>query len=186
MDKIRVNKITVNIDKYDNTIISLYKTNVILGTLTNADLGIPYFSDSGVSIKTYQAYCRDFVIELLNNDGIEGYYYEPKSNEHSQSIKYDRGSFKRSVMEYVNTLLEDKYTYVLIDDRLDSVEKYKDLYIKNSVGEFDIKLTQHNTIITVISEIKSGQLCRPRIIRHNGTDYAFNITSIKRIIKSIQ
>lgn len=186
MDKIRVNKITVNIDKYGDTIISLYKTNVLLGTLSATDLGIPEFSDSNVTTKTYQTYCKDFVIELLNNDAIPGYYYEPKSEEHSQNIKYDPSLFKRGVLEYIDALLEDTCKYVLIEDRINTSERYKDMYIKNSVGEFDIKLIPHNIIITVISEVKSGQLCKPRIIKHNDTEHTFNITNVKRIIKSIR
>jgi hypothetical protein len=185
MDNIRVNKITVNVDKtYDEVNISLYKTNELLGTLTGEDLGIPPFEGCGVSLKAYQAYCRDFVIELLDKDGIPGYYYEPKS-EH-QSVKYGNLAFKQSVVEYVDTLLKDRYEYKVLDtERIEVAEKYKDSYIKNASGEFDIKLTQYNIIITVLSEIKSGQLCRPKIMKFNDQEYSFNITNVGRIIKLV-
>jgi hypothetical protein len=185
MDKIRVNKITVNIDKYDETTISLYRTNTILGTLTPEDLGIPEFYDAKVSAKVYQSYCKDFVIELLDNDGIPGYYYEPKSKEYSQSIKYDPSLFRYNVKKYISTILGD-IEYVLMEDRISTTDKYKDMHIKNSTGEFDIKLVQHNVVVTVLSEIKSGQLCKPKVMKYNGSEYAFNITNVKKIIRSTQ
>lgn len=186
MDKIRVNKISVNVDKeYDETKISLYKTNELLGTLTDEDLDLPLYSTSGVSLKAYQMYCKDFVIELLNNDGIPGYYYEPKSE--SSSIKYDDSAFKKGITEYVDKLLNDRYEYkVLMTERIEVTERYKDKYIKNAVGEIDVKLLQHDIKIVVVSEIKSGQLCRPRIIKYNDVEYSFNITNVNRIVKSVQ
>lgn len=182
----RVNKITVSVDrKYNEVRISLYKTNDLLGTLTNEDLNLPSFSESGVSLKAYQTYCKDFVIELLNNNGIPGYYYEPKSE--NQSIKYDVSKFKSGVNEYIESIIGDKYAYtILMTERIDVTEKYKDNYIKNAVAEFDIKLTQYDIKIVVLAEIKSGQLCRPRIIRHGNTEYSFNITNIGRIIRLVQ
>lgn len=186
MDRVRVNKITVNIDKkHDEVRISLYKTNDLLGILTNNDLGLPLFSSSGVSIKAYQAYCRDFVIELLNNGGISGFYYEPKSE--NQSIKYDQSTFKKGTVEYIDSILDDRYEYkVPMTERIDITERYKDGYIKDAVGEFDVRLTQYDIKIVVISEIKSGQLCKPKIIKYNDIEYNFNITNINRIIKLIQ
>jgi hypothetical protein len=185
MDKIRVNRITVNIDKYNEVTISLYRTNVLLGTLTPEDLDIPEFFSTKISAKTYQAYCRDLVIELLNNDGIAGYYYEPKSTEHSHSIKYDKSLFIKGTLDYVGALLGD-IAHILMDDRIIITDKYKDAYIKNSTGEFDIKLTQHNITIAVLSEIKSGQLCKPKTMKYNGSEYTFNITNVKKIIKLTQ
>lgn len=183
--KIRVNRITVNINKYGETTISLYKTNNLLGILTEDDLDIPPVDVSGVSPKAYQMYCKDFVIELLNNDGIPGYYYEPKMA--NQSIKYDNSTFKSGVKDYINSLLEDRYEYnILMTERIDVTERYKDMYIKNAVGEFDVRLTQYDIKITVISEIKSGQLCRPKVMKYDDTEYTFNITNVGRIIKLTQ
>ena len=63
MCDIRVNKIAVNVDKdYDEVKISLYRTNSLLGTLSDEDLDIPQFSQSGVSLKAYQLYVKDYVI----------------------------------------------------------------------------------------------------------------------------
>ena len=186
MDKIRVNKISVNVDKeYDEVKISLYKTNELLGVLTDKDLGLPSYSSSGISIKAYQAYCRDFVIELLNVGGIPGYYYEPKSE--NDSVKYDDSVFKKGITGYIDKLLDGKYEYkILMTERIEVTERYKDKYIKNATGEFDVKLTEYDIKITIMSEIKSGQLCRPRIIKYNDTEYGFNITNVNRIVKSIR
>ena len=187
MENIKVNRITVTMEKgYDDVKISLYKTNELLGTLSDEDLDLPPFSSTGVSQKAYQTYCRDFVIELLNEGGIPGYYYEPRS-EVSQSIKYGKADFKRGIAEYVESVIDGKYQYRVMDnERIDITEKYKDNYIKNAVGEIDIKLTDYDIIITVASEIKSGQLCRPKTIRFDNDEYSFNITNIKRIVKSTQ
>ena len=186
MDGTRVNKITVNVDKkYGEVRISLYKTNELLGTLTDEDLNLPLFSTSGVSIKAYQAYCKDFVIELLNKGGIPGFYYEPKSE--SQSIKYDPSTFKKGVIEYIDSILADRYEYkVPMTERIDVTERYKDGYIKDAVGEFDVRLTQYDIKIVIVSEIKSGQLCRPKVIKFGDIEYGFNITNVNRIIKSTQ
>ena len=185
MDRIRVNKITITVNKYDETIISLYKTNAMLGILTNEDLNIQSLSASGVSLKAYQMYCKDYVIELLNNDGIPGYYYEPKSE--SESVKYDNSAFKKGVKEYIDSLLEDRYEYtILMTERIDVTERYKDKYIKNATGEFDVRLTQYDIKITVVSDVKSGQLCRPKIMKYDDVEYSFNITNVGRIVKLTQ
>lgn len=183
MESTRVNKITVTVDKkYGDVRISLYKTNELLGTLDEYDLNLPSFLTSGVSLKAYQSYCKDYVIELLNNDGIPGYYYEPKAD--GKSIKYDPTSFKKGIIEYIDGIIGDRYEYTIpMTDRIESTERYKDGYIKNAVGEVDVKIESYNVIFTVVSEIKSGQLCRPKIIKFRGVEYGFNITNINRIIK---
>lgn len=185
-ESIRVNKITVNVNKkYDETIISLYKTNELLGSLSEDELCLPLFSTCGVSLKAYQAYCKDFVIELLNNDGIPGYYYEPK--QETQGVKYTEYVFKSGVSEYIDSILADKYEYnVRKTERIEVVDRYKDGYIKNAIGEFDVKLTQYDINIVIISEIKSGQLCRPKVFMYNDCEYSFNVTNINRIIKMTQ
>lgn len=182
-DKIRINKITVNVDKkYGDVKISLYKTNELLGILTDDDLDLPQFTTSGVSLKAYQMYCKDYVIELIDKGGIPGYYYEPKSE--GNSIKYDNGTFKKKISEYISDVLDDKHEYkILMTEKIDATEKYKDGYIKNATGEFNVKLLQDDIEITILGEIKSGQLCRPRIMRYDGDEINFNITNINRIVK---
>jgi hypothetical protein len=183
MEGTKVNRITVNVDKkYDEVKISLYKTNELLGTLDEYDLDLPSFSTSGVSLKAYQAYCKDFVIELLNNDGIPGYYYEPKAE--GQSIKYDPTTFKKGTVEYIDGLIGDRYAYTIpCTDRIISAERYKDGYIKDAIGEVDVRMDSFDITFIVVSEIKSGQLCRPKIIKFREQEYSFNITNINRIIK---
>lgn len=183
---VRVNKITVNVDrKYDETKISLYKTNELLGIFTDEDLNLPQFSMSGVSLKAYQAYCKDFVIALLDIDGIPGYYYEPKAD--GNSIKYDSSVFKKGVADYIQNIIGDNYEFIMTtESNVESIDRYKDGYLQNATGEFDVKLTQFDLKFTVLAEIKSGQLCRPRIMRYEGTEFNFNITNISRIIKQTQ
>lgn len=184
MESTRVNKITVTVDKkYGDVKISLYKTNELLGTLSDYDLELPDFQTSGVSLKAYQSYCKDYVIELLNNDGIPGYYYEPKTE--GQSVKYDPGSFKKGIIEYIDGVIGDRYEYIIppFTERIESTERYKDGYIKNAVGEVDVRIKTYDVQFTVISEIKSGQLCRPKVIKYKDEEFSFNITSINRIIK---
>lgn len=180
----RVNKIAINVDqKYDDVRITLYRTNINLGVLTDEDLKLPRFSQSGVSIKAYTAYCKDLVIALLEKDGIPGYYYEPKAE--SETIKYEPSLFKSKTCEYVSDILNDKYEYkVLMTEKIDITEQYKDNYIKSATGRFEVMLTQFDIRITIISEIKSGQLCRPKVFEFDGVEYNLNITNINRIIRS--
>lgn len=185
MCNIRVNKITVNVNKkYDEVKISLYRTNELLGVLTENDLDLPPFSTSGVSLKAYQSYCKDYIIELMDKGVLPGYYYEPKSEV--QNVKYDTGTFKKGISEYIADILNNKYEYkVLMTERIDTVEKYKDGYVKDATGEFDVRLLQYDIDFVVIGEIKSGQLCRPRVFRYNDTEYNFNITNVNRIVKML-
>lgn len=184
---IRVNRITVNVDtKYDEVKVSLYKTNELLGTLSDEDLELPRYTTSGVSLKAYQTYCKDFVIELMNNGGIPGLYYEPKQS--IDRVKYNDATFKSGIAEYIKSMIDERYEYkLLMTERINVVDRYADGYISNATGEFDIRLTQFNNIvITILSDIKSGQLCRPKKMVFNGYEYGFNITNIGQIIKSTQ
>lgn len=184
---IRVNRITVNVDtKYDEVKVSLYKTNELLGTLSDEDLELPRYTTSGVSLKAYQTYCKDFVIELMNNGGIPGFYYEPKQS--IDRVKYNDVTFKSGIAEYIKSMIDERYEYkLLMTERINVADRYADGYISNATGEFDIKLTQFNNIvITILSDIRSGQLCRPKKMVFNGYEYGFNITNIGQIIKSTQ
>lgn len=184
MDKCRVNRITVNIDKKaDETTISLYKTNTLLGVINADDLEIESFQKSGVSAKAYQAYCKDIVINLLDNDGIEGYYYDPKE-EHA-GVKYGASEFAIACMEYVSNIIDDNYDWKrTYNDKMLEVEQYADKYIKNAKGLFEILIDSYDVRLQVIAEIKSGQMCRPRTFRYNDQEYTFNITNINRIVRS--
>lgn len=184
---VRVNRIAVTVDKkYDDVKISLYKTNDLLGIFTGDDLTeLPQFSQSGVSLKAYIAYCKDYMIELLNNDGIPGFYYEPKSE--GKSVKYSPSEFKSGVSEYISDLIGERYPFkVLMDEEVEITKQYKDKYIKDATGRFNVRLVDDNILFTVLGEIKSGQLCRPKKIEYDGIEYSFNITSINKMVKMAQ
>jgi hypothetical protein len=184
MEGIRVNKITVRVNMRDNdTTISLYRTNQLLGTLTEDELHIESFEEAGVSIKAYQMYCRDIVTNLLDNGGIKGLYYEPKSE--STTIKYTIGNFREKCREYVKTTIGEAYEFQMTQNDIEhTVDRYKDNYIKDAVVDFEVLLKQYNIRFKVRAEIKSGQACRPRIFIYNNTESNFNVTNVNRIIKS--
>lgn len=185
MEKYRVNRITVNIDKQnDDTVISLYKTNTLLGIINADDLGIESFKKSGVSAKAYQLYCRDVVINLLDNGGIDGYYYDPK--EEREGIKYDASSLATACMGYIENVIGDNYNWKRThNDDISIIDQYSDNYIKNARGLFGIRIEGYEANIKVVAEIKSGQMCRPRSFIYNNDEYVFNITNINRLMKSL-
>ena len=185
MEKCRVNRITVNIDKRtDDTTISLYKTNTLLGIINADDLDIESFQRSGVSAKAYQAYCKDIIINLLDNGGIDGYYYDPK--EERAGVKYGVSEFASACIEYVGNIIDDNYEWRRThNDNMITVDQYGDGYIKNAKGIIEIMLTEHDLKLQIVGEIKSGQMCRPRVFIHKDTEYTFNITNINRIVKSL-
>lgn len=185
MEKYRVNRITVNVDKHsDDAVISLYKNNTLLGTVNTDLLGIDSFEKSGVSMKAYQAYCRDVMINLLDNGGVEGYYYDPK--EEREGVKYDASAFAGACMEYVGNVLDDSYNWKRThNDDIQQMEKYNDNYIKNAVGLFGILIEGYGVKLQVVAEIKSGQMCRPKTFMYKEVSYTFNITNINRIVKSL-
>ena len=185
MDKCRVNRITVNVDKAtDDTVISLYKTNTLLGTINADDLEIDSFQKSGVSIKAYQAYCKDIVVNLLDNGGIDGFYYDPK--EEREGVKYDISAFGKACMEYVGNVIGDSHNWKrTFTDNVTQVDQYNDKYIKNAKGSFEIMITGFGIKLQILAEIKSGQMCRPRLFVYNGIEHTFNITNINKVIKSL-
>ena len=185
MDKCRVNRIAVKIDKKtDDTIISLYKTNTLLATIDADDLDIDSFQKSGVSAKAYQAYCRDIVINLLDNDGIEGYYYDPK--EEKTGVKYDQSGMVTACMEYVTNIIGDRYNYKqTFNNEVLEMEQYGDKFIKNAKILVEVLIESYDLRIQVVAEIRSGQMCRPKLFMHNDNEYQFNITTINKLIKSL-
>jgi hypothetical protein len=184
MEGIRVNRITVNVDtKSNDTTISLYRTNQLLGALTDDQLHIESFNEAGVSVKAYQMYCRDIVINLIDNGGIKGFYYEPKSE--SVAVKYTIGNLMKKCEEYVQTIIGETYEFQMTQNNIEHmVDRYKDKYIKDATVDFEVLLKQYNIRFKVRMEIKSGQACRPRIFIYNGTELNFNITNINKIVRS--
>lgn len=184
MEGIRVNKITVNIDSKNNdTTISLYRTNQLLGSMTEDELHIQSFRDSGVSIKAYQMYCKDVVTNLLDNGGIEGFYYEPKTD--ATSIKYTTNDFRNKCRDYIKSVVGDTYEFTMTQNDIEhNVDRYKDKYIKDAIIDFEVLLKQYNIRFKVRAEIKSGQACRPKVFIYNNTEFNFNVTNINKIVKS--
>lgn len=182
----RINKITVNVDKnYGDVRIILYRTNTKLGELTDEDLNLPSFIESGVSINAYKEYCKDFVIDFIDKGGIPGFYYEPKAE--GMSMKYTPSEFKSGIRGYAENILADRYEFSFpMTEEVNIIEQYKDKYIKDATGIFDCLLMQYDIKFKIFGEIKSGQLCRPKTIEYNGDRMAFNITNINRIIKQSQ
>lgn len=180
---IRVNKISVSIDKYD-TRISLYKNNQLLGYLYADDIGIDAVSEYSVSVKAYQMYIKDVIINLLDNGGFEGYYYEPK--QEGNSIKYDNNLFLRKSEEYVRDVIGDKYDFILTTgDNEIQADRYKNGYIKDAVAGFILIIKGYDIRVVLNCQIKSGQLCRPKTFEYDGIEYNFNITNINKIVKDI-
>lgn len=183
MEDIKINKISVDIDKKnDETTVSLYKTNKLIGIFTTDDLDIDSFAESGVSVKAYQLYVRDVVINLIDNGGLPGYYYEPKQD--IDGIKYDNNTFLAKANEYVKNVIHDKYDFVLLQDPNMEAERYNNGYIKNASAKFKLILRSNNNIsILLLCNIKSGQMCRPKIMIYDDVEYSFNITTINKIVK---
>ena len=196
-DKKKVNKITVSVDEFGAN-ISLYKTNVKYGELTNTDINVPNFDSSGLPNKmVYSQYCKDVVINLLQNDGIEGFYYEEKQQVEG-SQKYDLADFIKNTYEALGNILSDMtngkhITYeiksnpnVSNDTCTDISERYKDGNIKNGMAKFDIVLAKEDKRIDVTVQmfIKSGQMCRPKVMLFNSDEMSFNITTIQSLLRN--
>lgn len=179
---IRVNKISVSMDKYD-TKVSLYKNNQLLGYLYADDLGLDPVNKYNVSIKAYQTYIKDMVINLLDNGGFNGYYYEPK--QENMSVKYDNGSFLKRSREYVEDVIGDRYDFILTNDNNEiEADRYNSGYIKDALVGFTLILKGYDIRMTLKCQIKSGQWCRPRVFEYDGIEYNFNITNINKVVKN--
>lgn len=181
MDGIRVNKISVKADKYDTT-ISLYKTNQLVGYLYAEDVGVDPISSYKVSLRAYQTYIKDLIINLLDNGGIPGYYYEPK--QESANVKYDVQSFLKKTTEYVKSVIGDEYEFMLNQDYDMERENYKNGGINNATAEFGLILKDEDISMKLVGQIKSGQWCRPRVVKYCGKELTFNITNINKIVRS--
>lgn len=136
-----------------------------------------------MSARAYQAYCKDIIINLLDNDGIDGYYYDPK--EERVGVKYGVSEFKTACMGYISNILDDNYSWKRTDDVIIHIEQYNDGYIKNIKCMIGIMIIGFDIKIQVIGEIKSGQMCRPRMFIYKDNEYTFNITNINRIVKLV-
>ena len=193
----RVNRVAVLLSG-DGATISLYRTNTKLGEVSNTDLGIPDFNSSNMPNKmVYMNYCRDFMISLLESGGVEGYYYEAKQTvDDGKSKKYDKSTFIESayntltkVMDSIlNSCAHIKYDIMKNDTQIEITEKYKDNYIKYARADFSISIESGNKceVIIVPVHMKSGQMCKPKILVHDGIERSLTITGINNILRSAE
>lgn len=189
----RVNKITVSLDG-DGARVSLYRTNTRLGEVYNTDISVPPFSESKLPNKqVYLEYCRETVTNLLKNDGIPGYYYDPSNHAVNSGLpkKFDKSLLVvhgktmvgNTVGDIVDNIDDMQYNIAENEDMISKVsvsELYKDGYIKYGNVDFDVKLTyksaDKNIIVPV--NIKSGQLCKSKVMMVDGIQKNINPTNI--------
>ena len=190
----RVNRISVSVgsDKDECSMISLYKTNTKVAELTNRDIDVPDFKDSGTDRNTYQSYCKDVVTNLLQNGGIEGYYFDAKqdSSNETSGKKYGTAEFEAEAVKSVQNMLAEMtegtdITYIVstYNNFTDVADRYGDGNVKFGLVIVRASITRGaNTLnsrnIEVLVELKSGQMCKPKEFTMGSEKYQFNITSI--------
>ena len=195
MDKQRVNRVAVLLQG-EGVIISLYKTNTKLGDVSNIDLGIPNFKESNMPNKmVYMNYCRDFMINLLENGGVEGFYYEPKQTveDDGKPKKYDKATFEGAAKNLLAKVLDNmlstngsiRYEIMIYDTNVDVTEKYKDNYVKYARANFSVSLEAGSKCEVIIIPVymKSGQMCKPKTIIYDGIERSLNMTTINNILR---
>lgn len=196
----RVNRVTVNVgtEHGDCTIITLYRTNTKLAEITSNKLEIPDFVTSGVDKNTYQSYCKEVIINLLENEGVEGFHWEPKqvTSDTTEVItrKFSSSTFRAEAISRVKEILGvmldgTDVSYNIIEYRNDDVdvkERYKDMNIKFGSTNIVLDLDKlGNTIkITITVELRSGQMCKPKTFQlSDGSEHHLNVTTITRMFK---
>lgn len=195
MEGQRVNRVAVLLNG-DGAIVSLYRTNTKLGEVTNEDLAIPNFKQSNMPNKmVYMNYCRDFMINLLENGGVEGYYYEAKQTveDDGKPKKYDKGTFESGAYDMLTKTLDSilsnnaniKYEIMRFDTQVEVTEKYKDNYVKYAKADFSVSLEAGSKceVIIVPVHMKSGQMCKPKTIIFDGIERSLNMTTINNIMR---
>jgi len=187
----RVNKITATFSG-DKVIITLYKTNTKLGSITNEDMQIPNIQDTKITNKNaYMEYCKDVAKNLLMNGGIPGLYYEENPDEptcqSSSPKKFDKPTFLNISTQMVTDMLTQMGIDYTLVDKSDGIgyvtitEAYKDQYIKYGSTLISVDIGGHT--IDIVVEIRSGQLCKPKIFKHNNIELSFNATNIRKVTK---
>lgn len=195
MDGQRVNRVAVLLNG-DGAIVSLYRTNTKLGEVSNEDLAIPNFKQSNMPNKmVYMNYCRDFMINLLENGGVEGFYYEPKqtTEDDGKPKKYDKGTFESGAYDMLTRVMDGilnssahiKYEIMKYDTQVEVTEKYKDNYVKYAKADFSVSLEAGDKceVIIVPVHMKSGQMCKPKMLVHDGIERSLNMTTINSIMR---
>ncbi len=195
-DKIRVNRVAVQVNG-DIAVISLYKNNIRLAEFTNIEIGVPDYYNSKIPNKTmYQTYCRNVTINLLQNNGINGYYYdEKKIPEVSDGVqtycKYSIPLFHGKSVKMVDKLMQKSFddtdiVYEILDDATVDIskitEKYKDGNIKYGTMTINVALNKQYKI-GVVCAIKSGQICKPKVIIFGGKEQPLNTNLLCKIAR---
>ena len=179
-------------EDYEPAIISMYRTNTKLVEIDSDQLEIPRMCDiPEVGKIKYQQYCKDLVIHLLEHGGIEGYYWEPKKAQvdaDGKEIvrKFSRSTFRSEAINRLSAMLDQMEVQYTInqfaDDSVEITDKYKDGNIKFGTTNIVVKVGQHS--ISVPFELKSGQMCKPKIFNmQDGTTHSLNTTNIHKLLK---
>lgn len=195
MEGQRVNRVAVLLTE-NGAVVSLYRTNTKLGEVSNLDLGIPNYKHSNMPNKmVYMNYCRDFMINLLENGGVEGYYYEAKQTVEGDGKpkKYDKSTFTSgaysTLTKTMDSILDSsthiKYDIMQNDTQVEVTEKYKDNYVKYAKADFSVSLESGDKceVIIVPVHMKSGQMCKPKMLVHDGIERSLNMTTINNILR---
>lgn len=195
MEGQRVNRVAVLLNG-DGAIVSLYRTNTKLGEVTNEDLAIPNFKESNMPNKmVYMNYCRDFMINLLENGGVEGYYYEAKQTveDDGKPKKYDKSTFTSASRDMLVKTLDSilgssshiKYGIMHHDTQVEVIEKYKDNYVKYAKADYSVSVESGEKceVMIIPVHMKSGQMCKPKVVIYDGIERSLNMTTINNILR---
>lgn len=192
----RVNKITSKFSG-DVVFISLYKNNIRLLELSQYDLELPRFDVISFKNKgVYLTYCKEIVINLLKNGGVEGYEYS-EVKEFDGVSKYTPQTLEETADGRIKVIL-DKFKENGIITGYDRVDGFKDTEIKIETYykddkikyatiniTYDIKKDDKILRIKVMTSVMSGQLTKPKGYMTADNDYlrTLNQTHIRRDLK---
>lgn len=190
----RVNRITAVFNTEDGVTMTLYRTHTKLLELSNKDIAVDSFKESGtVNKPAYMLYCKETLVNLLENGGVTGYYYDPKNNsEQSKSgipSKFNEGTFidwaKTTVMGILDGMdLGENIVPDICDVEMMAhvTERYKDGNIK--YASVNVPVRFNSVLAKVPVDIKSGQLTKPKKIEVKDEMKGFNPTTIKALVKA--
>ena len=122
--------------------------------------------------------------DLLENGGVEGFYYEEKQST-GQQTKFSTSEFmsesRRRIKEAIKNWFDEEPKMIEYEDQYVVSEKYKDGTPKNISGTFKVRF--RNREFTVLNDMKSGQVTSPKRLIYKEENMPFNMTTIKSICK---
>lgn len=196
---VRVNKVTAYVgERYELSIVTLYRTNTKLAEITNTQLGVPNIEDTDVERSTYQQYLKDLTIHLLEQGGIDGFYWDPKKVEEKpddgQVIrKFTASQFRSEAISRLSAQMDaiaadTNMTYKINEYTTEEVtvdDRYKDGKVKFGSTVITMTCTMDKSeVVQVKAEIRSGQICKPKVFTtQDGTTHSLNITTLTRLLK---